>query len=166
MGGRIAPPADELFSPAYAKRADRSDIWWRNIFENPTTVQFDHRVLVSLSTFLWIGQSLYTVSWQAMTTYLSTCLLYLHSRRKPFGAFLPPAARASMTAAFVMANVQVLLGLATLLYLVPVPVAASHQAGSVALLTTMISLLVALRRPTRAAQLWRNARVHARKTPH
>ena len=71
-----------------------------------------------------------------------------------------------MTAAFVMANVQVLLGLATLLYLVPVPVAASHQAGSVALLTTMISLLVALRRPTRAAQLWRNARVHARKTPH
>lgn len=56
-----------------------------------------------------------------------------------------------------MANVQVLLGLATLLYLVPVPVAASHQAGSVALLTTMVSLLVALRRPSRAAQLWRKA---------
>lgn len=61
MGERISPPADELFSPAYAKRADRSDIWWRNIFENPTTVQFDHRVLVSISTFLWIGQFSYTV---------------------------------------------------------------------------------------------------------
>lgn len=46
MGGRLAPPMDELFSSAYAKNADGSDIWWRNIFENPITVQFDHRVLV------------------------------------------------------------------------------------------------------------------------
>lgn len=47
MGGRLAPPSDELFSKAYAKRPDGSDLWWRNIFENPTTVQFDHRCLVS-----------------------------------------------------------------------------------------------------------------------
>jgi heme a synthase len=47
MGGRLAPPADELFSSAYAKNPDGSDTWWRNIFENPTTVQFDHRCLVS-----------------------------------------------------------------------------------------------------------------------
>ena len=46
MGGRLAPPLDELLSSRYAKNADGSDIWWRNIFENPTTVQFDHRVLV------------------------------------------------------------------------------------------------------------------------
>ena len=46
MGGRLAPPADELFDPAYAKNSDRSDLWWRSIFENPTTVQFDHRCLV------------------------------------------------------------------------------------------------------------------------
>ena len=46
MGGRIAPPLDELFSAAYAMNADGSDVWWRNIFENPTTVQFDHRILV------------------------------------------------------------------------------------------------------------------------
>lgn len=46
MGGRLAPPSDELFSKDYAKRADGSDLWWRNIFENPTTVQFDHRCLV------------------------------------------------------------------------------------------------------------------------
>ncbi len=47
MGGRIAPPADELFSPDYAKYPDKSDKWWRNLFENPTTVQFNHRLLVS-----------------------------------------------------------------------------------------------------------------------
>lgn len=46
MGGRLAPPIDELFATAYSKSEDHSDIWWRNIFENPTTVQFDHRVLV------------------------------------------------------------------------------------------------------------------------
>ena len=48
MGGRLAPPADELFDPAYAKNADRSDLWWRNILENPTTVQFNHRCLVRI----------------------------------------------------------------------------------------------------------------------
>lgn len=47
MGGSLVPPMDELFSPAYAFNPDKSDIWWRNIFENPTTVQFDHRLLVS-----------------------------------------------------------------------------------------------------------------------
>lgn len=51
MGGRIVPPLDELLSIAYARNADRSDVWWRNIFENPTTVQFDHRILVSLPIF-------------------------------------------------------------------------------------------------------------------
>jgi hypothetical protein len=45
MGGRIVPPVDELCSRAYAKMPDGSDLW-RNIFENPTAVQFDHRVLV------------------------------------------------------------------------------------------------------------------------
>lgn len=48
MGGRLAPPANELFDPAYAKSADGQDLWWRSIFENPTTVQFDHRCLVRL----------------------------------------------------------------------------------------------------------------------
>lgn len=52
MGGRLAPPADELFSAEYAKAQDKSDLWWRNIFENPTTVQFDHRCLVRQVCFL------------------------------------------------------------------------------------------------------------------
>lgn len=61
--------------------------------------------------------------------------------------------------AFGMANIQVLLGISTLLYLVPVPLAAAHQAGSVVLLSTMVALLASLRRPGRTAQLWRKARV-------
>lgn len=48
MGGRLIPPTTELFSTFYAKRADGSDLWWRNMLENPTTVQFDHRCLVRL----------------------------------------------------------------------------------------------------------------------
>ena len=47
MGGRLSPPTDELFDPAYAKKEDRSDLWWRNVLENPITVQFNHRCLVS-----------------------------------------------------------------------------------------------------------------------
>lgn len=66
--------------------------------------------------------------------------------------------------AFGMANIQVLLGISTLLYLVPVPLAAAHQAGSVALLTTMVALLASLRRPGRVAQLWRKAKVGNEKT--
>ena len=61
--------------------------------------------------------------------------------------------------AFLMANIQVALGISTLLYLVPIPLAALHQAGSVALLTTMIHLLLSLRRPGAAARLWRQANV-------
>jgi heme a synthase len=57
MGGRMAPPLDEMFAATYAKNADSSDLW-RNIFENPTTVQFTHRVLVS---FLCLAKSWCTV---------------------------------------------------------------------------------------------------------
>ena len=81
-------------------------------------------------------------------------------------AALPPLTRRMATSAFAMANVQVLLGISTLLYLVPIPIAAAHQAGSVALLTTMIHLLVSLRRPGAAAQAWRQALAKAKRTSH
>lgn len=46
MGGRLAPPRNELMNPVYAQREDKSDLWWRNMLENPSTVQLNHRVLV------------------------------------------------------------------------------------------------------------------------
>ncbi|TFY72067.1 hypothetical protein EVG20_g927 [Dentipellis fragilis] len=139
MGGRLAPPADELLSKDYASGPDGSGLW-RNVFENPTTVQFDHRML-------------------AITTYISACALYASTRRPAIRAALPPLARRCAIAVFAMANVQVLLGISTLIYLVPIPLAAAHQAGSVALLTTMIHLLISLRRPGMAARVWRQAKM-------
>ncbi|KAJ7047668.1 electron transfer protein 1 [Mycena alexandri] len=136
MGGRLAPPTEELFSPAYAKNENKSDLWW-NIFENPTTVQFDHRVL-------------------ATTTYTGIALLFAQTFRSAWRMTLPPLAITGVRAAFAMANVQVLLGISTLLYMVPVPLAAAHQAGSVLLLSAMLQLLAALRRPSAAARAWRN----------
>ncbi|KAG5644573.1 hypothetical protein DXG03_008147 [Asterophora parasitica] len=136
MGGRLAPPTDELFSPNYAKSLDKSDLWWRNIFENPTTVQFDHRVL-------------------ATTAYLSTLLLWASTLRPAMKAALPPATRFAASAAFAMANVQVALGISTLLYLVPTPLAAAHQAGSVMLLSAVLHVALSLRRPGAAARAWR-----------
>ncbi|KAH7868770.1 cytochrome oxidase assembly protein-domain-containing protein [Lentinula edodes] len=134
MGGRLAPPKDELMSLAYAKRADGSDKWWRNVFENPTTVQFNHRVL-------------------AMTSYLGTTLLFLRARS--MHAVLPPLTRTAVTAAFAVVNIQLLLGITTLLQLVPVPLAAAHQAGSVMVLSAMIHVLLTLRKPGAAARAWR-----------
>jgi len=65
-------------------------------------------------------------------------------------------------AAFAMANVQVALGITTLLYLVPVPLAAAHQAGSVMLLSAMVHLLITMRNPAAAARAWRIFRSKAK----
>jgi cytochrome c oxidase assembly protein subunit 15 len=46
MGGRLVPPTEELLDERYAKSG--SDLWWRNMLENPVTAQFDHRLFVSL----------------------------------------------------------------------------------------------------------------------
>lgn len=92
---------------------------------------------------------------QATATYLSTTVLFLSSLRPALRAALPPITRKLAIGAFAAANVQVFLGISTLLYLVPVPIAAAHQAGSVALLTCMIALVTSLRRPHPVCRLWR-----------
>lgn len=91
---------------------------------------------------------------KATITYFGLGALYLQSLRK--GA-LPPAARSAAKYAFVFANIQAALGITTLWYMVPVPLAACHQAGSVLLLTAMIHALLAFRRPGAAAKAWRMA---------
>lgn len=138
MGGRLAPPREELMNPEYAQREDKSDLWWRNMLENPSTVQLNHRVL-------------------ALTTYLSTTLVFLHSRRASLRSLLPAQTRRLATIAFGLVNLQAALGITTLIYLVPIPLAASHQAGSVALLTAVTALAMSLRKPGRAARFWKLA---------
>ena len=49
MGGRLVPPSNELWSDDYVKHGDNGK--WRNMLENPTTVQFDHRTMVSHMTW-------------------------------------------------------------------------------------------------------------------
>ncbi|WRT70824.1 uncharacterized protein IL334_007823 [Kwoniella shivajii] len=123
MGGRLVPPTDELFDPRYAKSG--SDSIWRNMLENPVTAQFDHRVL-------------------ATTTFGLILTLPFIARKLP----LKTTRRlATLTAA--AAVTQVTLGISTLLYLVPIPLAAMHQAGSVVLLTCIMALGGSLRRPSR-----------------
>jgi cytochrome c oxidase assembly protein subunit 15 len=150
MGDQLVPPRDELLDARYARAPDGSDMLWRNVLENPTTVQFDHRVL-------------------AITTFLSTAALFLYARRLPRGgvvvpgsaaavAGLPPATLRLVKGAFHMAILQAALGISTLVYLVPIPLASAHQAGSLVLLTLCVAAGASLRRPGRAARQWLQAR--------
>lgn len=138
MGGQRAPPVDELMDPRYAKKADKSDLTWRNMLENPVTVQFEHRTLAHL-------------------TYLSTTGLFAASFLPSLRKALPRPVQISVMAAYAMVNVQLALGISTLLFMVPTPLAAAHQAGSVLLLSAMMHILVTMRRPGSAARAWGKA---------
>ncbi|XP_050459112.1 cytochrome c oxidase assembly protein COX15 homolog isoform X3 [Cataglyphis hispanica] len=89
----------------------------KNFTENPTTVQFDHRIL-GISTIALI-----------------TCL-GITSRRHN----LPSRGRKAVAAVLCAAYLQVFLGISTLLNHVPLTLAASHQSGSLILLSTIIWL--------------------------
>ena len=84
------------------------DPWPLNFFNNMATVQFDHRLLAWALAFL--------VPW-----------LWIRSRRYP----LTPRARIAINAWVLLLAAQVVLGIATLLLAVPIPLAACHQAGAV-----------------------------------
>ena len=122
MGTSFRPPTSELLSTFYSRKQDNSDIYWRNMLENPSTVQFQHRCL-------------------AMTSFVAILSLWGYSRfnRMVQGA-LPNAARKGMLSVVHLLFVQVTLGISTLIYLVPTPLAAMHQAGSLALLTGCLVL--------------------------
>src|SRR5258708_30318532 len=96
----------------------------RNWFENVAAVQFDHRLL-------------------AMTTVVSVIALWLAGRR----AALPLATKRALNVLLAIGLLQLALGIATLLLVVPIPLAAAHQAGAVLLLTAAIALRHTLRRP-------------------
>lgn len=122
MGTGLAPPKSELFSDFYSHTQDGSDIWWRNPLENPSLVQLDHRIL-------------------ATTTFTAIMALFAYSRLSPtVKKLLPAASRKGMHGVVGFACLQVALGISTLIYLVPLPLASAHQAGSLALLSYVILL--------------------------
>jgi cytochrome c oxidase assembly protein subunit 15 len=115
------PLMDGSFVPAgYAQLEPFVSNW----FENVAAVQFDHRVL-------------------ATTTAAAVLLVWLAGQR----AALPRPARLALHALLAAAVLQFGLGVATLLLVVPIPLAATHQAGAVLLLTSGIVLRHTLSRP-------------------
>ena len=97
--------------------------WWRNFFDNIATVQFDHRIL-------------------ALTTFVSIIVYWLYSRK----ADLPARVAKGVNALLHTAVLQVALGIATLLLVVPVSLAAMHQAVAMLLFTIAVYLCHGLRR--------------------
>lgn len=91
--------------------------WWINLFENIATVQFSHRLLA----YLLCG--VISVYWWRARSYP-----------------LVAGARTLFQMLLVMLALQVTLGIVTLHYVVPVPLAAAHQAGAMLLLTFALLL--------------------------
>lgn len=104
MGDRWLPPAGWMLEPG-----------WRNLFENIATVQFDHRLLATL-------------------TLISVLTFWFYGNRAP----LPGSAKRGIHLLLLFALVQVSLGIATLLLHVPVALGATHQAGALVLLTVAL----------------------------
>ncbi|KAM0123707.1 hypothetical protein ACHAP3_010920 [Botrytis cinerea] len=122
MGKGFAPPKSELFSEFYSRQPDRSDLWWRNMLENPSTVQLDHRIL-------------------ATTSFTAILALWAYSRFNPrVKTALPKSGAKGMLGVVHLLMMQVTLGISTLIYLVPTPLASAHQAGSLALLSGVVVL--------------------------
>jgi cytochrome c oxidase assembly protein subunit 15 len=89
--------------------------WYRNFFDNMATVQFDHRMIA------WTLAILIPVFWYK-------------SRKLP----LSGSARLACSLLLIMLAIQITLGISTLLLVVPLPLAAAHQAGALLLFTAAL----------------------------
>lgn len=134
MGNGLAPPKDELLDEKYSRHSNKSDLWWRNMLENPSLVQLDHRML-------------------AMTTFTAVMALWAYSRRPGMRKIMPRPASKGMHGVVGFTFMQVALGISTLIYLVPTHLASSHQAGSLFLLTWVLVLGSRVWHPSRTAKL-------------
>jgi cytochrome c oxidase assembly protein subunit 15 len=97
--------------------------WWRNFFWNMATVQFDHRLIA------WLLAFAVPVLWWKL--------------RRTEG--LPSRARAGGHALLGLLAVQIALGIATLVLVVPIALAAAHQAGAVLVFAAALNVAHALR---------------------
>ncbi len=90
--------------------------WWLNMLENVVTVQFDHRIGAYLCTLLFLG-------------------LWFKAR----SIVLDPAARLALNLMLVALGVQLALGVATLLLIIPVSLAVLHQGGALLLFAATVN---------------------------
>lgn len=126
MGDDYIPSSNELMDPIYARKLDKSDLWWRNILENPTTVQLVHRIFATTTFFAILAGHMFV------------------NKNK---TLIPKPAVKAMHGMMGLATLQVALGISTLIYLVPIPLAAAHQAGALALLTGCLVFSARLKKP-------------------
>jgi cytochrome c oxidase assembly protein subunit 15 len=92
MGAGLTPPKSELWDKFYSRKEDGSDIWWRNMLENPSTVQLDHRIL-------------------AMTTFTTILTLWAYSRfNSKVAAAMPRVGRKGMLGVVHLVCMQAALG--------------------------------------------------------
>lgn len=103
MGAGLIPPEYSQLQP-----------WWRNLFENPAAVQFNHRLFATLTLALSV--------W-----------VWYRARRSP-NVRLVRTTRLVLGAALL----QVTLGISTLLLSVPVWLGVAHQAGAILLFTAAL----------------------------
>ena len=111
MHGRVVPPEILMLAP-----------WWKNLFWNMATVQFDHRLLAWILAFI-----VPLFAWRV------------------WRSALPRRARGTAAALVAMLAMQVSLGIATLVNVVPLPLAALHQAGAVVVFGLALAAVHALR---------------------
>ncbi|KAK4454151.1 putative cytochrome c oxidase assembly protein COX15 [Podospora aff. communis PSN243] len=146
MGTGYKPPNSELMNKFYCRKEDGSDLWWRNMLENPSMVQLDHRIL-------------------AMTTFTAVLALFAYSRTGRLKAAMPKDVRKGVTGLVHLVSLQLALGISTLIYIVPIPLAAAHQAGALALLTGVLVLGQRLRVPRSTLALAQKRLLQAAKRP-
>jgi cytochrome c oxidase assembly protein subunit 15 len=102
IDGAIIPAAERLWFEAP---------WWRNLFENTLTVQFNHRILAYA---LWV-----VALWHV-----------LDARRTP-------AFRSALTLA-ILITLQAILGIVTLVLVAPLDLSLAHQGMAVIVLTAAV----------------------------
>ena len=111
MNGRVVPVDAFAMEP-----------WYRNLYDNLATVQFDHRLIAWLLAFL-------------------TPWIWWRVRREDS----PRRARLAADLLLGAIALQITLGISTLLLFVPVPLAAVHQAGALLVFTAALFLVHSLR---------------------
>ncbi len=98
--------------------------WWRNAYENTATIQWNHRVLATT------------------TAVTAMAIVGTGLRQAPL---LTPQVRFGLMGLGLAVTGQVTLGITTLLYYVPISLAALHQLGSVVVFTSTLYLNHSLR---------------------
>ncbi|KAI5306684.1 Chromatin structure-remodeling complex protein rsc9 [Ascosphaera pollenicola] len=138
MGAGLAPPKGELLDEHYCRKEDKSDLWWRNCFENPSLVQLNHRIC-------------------ALTTFAACCALFAYSKSPRMKKLLPRPVAMGVHGVLGFAALQASLGITTLIFLVPISLASLHQAGSLLLLTWTFVLGNRVWIPARTSRLLASA---------